>query len=117
MENAVLTILSVYVPQTRLEEATKDAFYDCQQIVISKLPDKEIVTPCCEWNRHIGREATGCEGAHGGYGCGEHNASKDRMPDFAVTNDFLCHWEFYHFVTYQSGNAKTQIHPFEEVQS
>ena len=94
VEDAVLTILSVNVPQTRLEESTKDAFCDCLQIIISKLPDKVIITPFCEWNRHIGREATGYKGVHGGYGCGEHNADKDRIPDFAVTNDFLCHWEF-----------------------
>ena len=40
---AVLTVLSVYAPQTGLEESTKDAFYDSLQTVISELPDKEIV--------------------------------------------------------------------------
>ena len=38
-----LTVLSVYAPQTGLEESTYDAFYDCLETVISKLPDKEIV--------------------------------------------------------------------------
>ena len=42
VEDTVLTILSVYAPQTRLEESTKDAFYDCLQTVISKPPDKEL---------------------------------------------------------------------------
>ena len=36
----VLTVLSVYAPQTGLEESTKDAFYDSLQTVISELPDK-----------------------------------------------------------------------------
>ena len=45
---AVLTVLSVYAPQTGFEEATKDAFYDSLQTVISELPDKEIVIPCGE---------------------------------------------------------------------
>ena len=42
---AVLMILSIYAPQTGLEESTKDAFYDSLQTVISELPDKEIVIP------------------------------------------------------------------------
>ena len=48
-EAAVFTVLSVYAPQTGLEESTKDAFYDSLQTVISELPDKEIVI--CKHNR------------------------------------------------------------------
>ena len=58
----VLMVLSVYAPQTGLEESTKDAFYDSLQTVISELPDKEIVIPCGDWNGHVGREAAGYEG-------------------------------------------------------
>ena len=50
----VLMVLSVYAPQTGLEESTKDAFYDSLQTVISELPDKEIVIPCGDWNEHVG---------------------------------------------------------------
>ena len=74
---AVLTVLSVYAPQTGLEESTKDAFYDSLQTVISELPDKEIVIPCGDWNGHVGREAAGYEGVHGGSGYGERNADGD----------------------------------------
>ena len=56
---AVLTVLSVYAPQTGLEESTKDVFYDSLQTVISELQDKEIVIPCGDWNGHVGREAAG----------------------------------------------------------
>ena len=73
---AILTVLSVYAPQTGLEESTKDAFYDRLQTVISELPDKEIITPCGDWNGHVGREAAG--GADG-----------DRVLEFAVANDFI----------------------------
>ena len=111
---AVLTVLSVYAPQTGLEESTKDAFYDSLQIVISELPDKEIVIPCGDWNGHVGREAAGYEGAHGGSGYGERNADGDRVLEFAVANDFVIGNTFFvkrdsHLITYQSGNAKTQI--------
>ena len=107
VEDVVSTVLSVYVPQTGLEESTKDAFYDCLQTVISKLPDKEIVIPCGDWNGHIGREAAGFKVAHRGYGYGERNANRDRVLDFAVANDFVIGNSF--FIIYESGNAKTQI--------
>ena len=111
---AVLMVLSVYAPQTGLEESTKDAFYDSLQTVISELPDKEIVIPCRDWNGHVGREAPGYEGVHGGSGYGERNADGDRVLEFAVANDFVIGNTFFvkrdsHLITYQSGNAKTQI--------
>ena len=110
----VLMVLSVYAPQTGLEESTKDAFYDSLQTVISELPDKEIVIPCGDWNGHVGREAAGYEGVHGGSGYGERNADGDRVLEFAVANDFVIGNTFFvkrdsHLITYQSGNAKTQI--------
>ena len=110
----VLTVLSVYAPQTGLDESTKDAFYDSLQTVISELPDKEIVIPCGDWNGHFGREAAGYEGVHGGSGYGERNADGDRVLEFAVANDFVIANTFFvkrdcHLITYQSGNAKTQI--------
>ena len=110
----VLTVLSVYAPQTGLVEPTKDAFYDSLQTVISELPDKEIVIPCGDWNGHVGREAAGYEGVHGGSGYGERNADGDRVLEFAVANDFVIGNTFFvkrdsHLITYQSGNAKTQI--------
>ena len=110
---AVLTVLSVYAPQTGLEESTKDAFYDSLQTVISELPDKEIVIPCGDWNGHVGREAAGYEGVHGGSGYGERNADGDRFLEFAVANDFVIGNTFFvkrdsHLITYQSGNAKTR---------
>ena len=111
---AVLTVLSVYAPQTGLEESTKDAFYDSLQTVISELPDKEIVIPCGDWNGHVGREAAGYEGVHGGSGYGERNADGDRVLEFAVANDSVIGNTFFvkrdsHLITYQSANAKTQI--------
>ena len=111
---AVLTVLSVYAPQTGLEESTKDAFYDSLQTVISELPDKETVIPCGDWNGHVGREAAGYEGVHGGSGYGERNVDGDRVLEFAVANDFVIGNTFFvkrdsHIITYQSGNAKTQI--------
>ena len=86
---SVFAVLSVYAPQTGLEESTKDAFYDSLQTIISELQDKEIAIPCGDWNGHVGREAAGYEGAHGGSVYGERNADGDRVLEFAVANDFV----------------------------
>ena len=76
--------------------------------------DKEIVIPCGDWNGHVGREAAGYEGVHGGSGYGERNADGDRALEFAVANYFVIGNTFFvkrdsRLITYQSGNAKTQI--------
>ena len=121
---AVLTVLSVYAPQTGLEESTKDAFYDSLQTVISELPDKEIVIPCGDWNGHVGREAAGYEGVHGGSGYGERNADGDRVLEFAVANDFVIGNTFFvkkEIVTLSLTNLAMQnpdwLHSFEEAKS
>ena len=54
------------------------------------------------------------EKQHGGSGYGERNADGDRVLEFAVANDFVIGNTFFikrdcHLITYQSGNAKTQI--------
>ena len=88
VEDTVLTVLSVYVPQTGLEESTKDEFFDCLHTVMSKLTDKEI-------GSHIAREAVGYKGVHGGYGYGQRNADGDRILDFTVANDFVIRNNFF----------------------
>ena len=110
-----LTVLSVYTPQIGLEESPQRRhFFDCLDTLISKLPHKEIVIPCGDWNGHIGREGSAYKGADRGYGFGERNADGDRVLDFAAANDFVI-WNFsfdkrdIHLIIYQSGNAKTQI--------
>ena len=112
--DSLLTVISVYAPQTGLEQSTKDTFYDNLQAVISKLGDNEIVIPCGDWNGHVGKEADGYEGVHGGIGFGDRNADGERILDFAVANDFVIGNTFFvkrdsHLITYQSGPCKTQI--------
>ena len=107
LEDTVLTVLSVCTPETGLEGSKRDAFYDCLQTVISKLPDKKIVIPCVHWNEHIGREAAEYKGVHGGYGYGEHNPDGHRVLDFAFVHDFVIGDTFFdkrdsHLISYQS---------------
>ena len=91
----IVTVLSVYAPQSGLDQSTKDAFYDDLQSVLTKVKDHEFLIPCGDWNGHIGHLAEGFEGVHGGYGFGERNIEGERLLEFAssfdlaVTNSFF----------------------------
>ena len=105
----IITVLSVYAPQSGLDQSTKDAFYDGLQSVMSKVKDKEFLIPCGDWNGHIGQMAEGYEGVHGGKTYGERNIEGERLLEFAssfelvVTNSFFCkrksHLVTFHLVT------------------
>ena len=105
----IITVLSVYAPQSGLDQSTKGAFYDDLQSVMSKVKDQEFLIPCGDWNGHIGQMAEGYEGAHGGKAYGERNIEGERLLEFAssfefvVTNSFFCKRKS-HLVTFHSGN-------------
>ena len=110
----VVSILSVYAPQVGLDDSFKDTFYENLLSVVSKLPDKEIVIPCGDWNGHIGRTAAGYEGVHGGFGYGDRNLEGERILEFAVANDLVVGNSFFqkrdsHLITYASGPSHSQI--------
>ena len=42
----VLTVLSVYAPQTGLDNSLKDGFYDTLKLALAELPSNEIVIHC-----------------------------------------------------------------------
>ena len=110
----IITVLSVYAPQSGLDQSTKDAFYDDLQSVMSKVKDQKFLIPCGDWNGHIGQMAEGYKGVHGGKVYGERNIEGKRLFEFAssfelvVTNSFFCKRKS-HLVTFHSGNNQSQI--------
>ena len=111
---SILTFISVYAPQSGLGESQKDTFYDLVQEVVSKQPDNEFLFPCGDWNGHIGKQADGFEGVHGGVGYGERNPEDVRLLEFAVANDMVVGSSFFnkrdsHLITYASGCNKSMI--------
>ena len=112
--NTVLNVLSVFAPQSGLDDSIKDAFYDSLQLTVSGFTADETVLLCGDWNGHIGKTAVGYEGIHGGNGYGNRNEEGDKALDFAVANNFLICNTFFrkrdsHLITYHSGVTKTQI--------
>ena len=61
-----MTVLLVYVPQAGLDDSVKDMFYENLQWTLTKISASEILLVCGDFNGHIGKNADGYEGVHGG---------------------------------------------------
>lgn len=112
--STVLTVLSVYAPQVGLSEPEKDAFYDKLREVVAKIPEKEFLLPCGDWNGHIGKAAAGFEEVHGGLAYGDRNVEGERILEFAMVNNLVVGNSWFtkrdsHLITYSSGGASTQV--------
>lgn len=75
---AIISIISVYAPQTGCNESQKDDFYDDLLSVKTSIPLSEIMFICGDLNGHVGEKAEGYQGIHGGHGFGTHNTEGER---------------------------------------
>ena len=98
----ILTVLSVYAPQTGLDNSLKDGFYDTLQLVLAELPSNEIVIPCGDWNGHVGKTAAGYADIHGDFGFGERNEDGERVLDFSVANNLVIGNTFFHVMSFSN---------------
>ena len=117
MDKRLVTILSVYAPQVGLSEEVKDRFWDELIRVVRGLDDNDFVILAGDLNGHVGSEAMGYEGIHGGWGYGTRNAEGERILEFALAmNMVICNTAFKkresHLVTYRSGGSSSQIDYF-----
>ncbi len=109
-----VTVISVYAPQTGLSDTEKEQFYDDLLSMMTKLDNQDVIVPCGDWNGHIGMNADGYEGVHGGYGYGDRNTDGERLLEFAVGSDCVISNSFFrkkteHLITFESGNNRSQI--------
>ena len=110
----VFVFVCVYAPQANLSEFEKDRFYQMLQCTVAKIPASEQLFVCGDWNGHIGSQSTGFEEVHGGQAIGKRNTEGERVLEFAFANELVVGNTWFkkkpkHLVTYQSGNAATQI--------
>ena len=112
----VVTLLSVYAPQSGLSDVDKDLFFDQLRAVTARIPRSEFLIPCGDWNGHVGRAGTEYREVHGGMGCGrsEPDVEGERILEYALAFDLLLGNTCFkkhdsHLITYNSGNAATQI--------
>ena len=110
----VFVFVCVYAPQANLSEFEKDRFNQMLQCTVAKIPASEQLFVCGDWNGHIGSQSTGFEEVHGGQAIGKRNTEGERVLEFAFANELVVVNTWFkkkpkHLVTYQSGNADTQI--------
>ena len=84
------------------------------QCTVAEIPASEQLFVCGDWNGHIGSQSTGFEEVHGGQAIGKRNTEGERVLEFAFANELVVGNTWFkknpeHLVTYQSGNAATQI--------
>ena len=113
---SVVTLLSVYAPQSGLSDVDKDLFFDQLHAVTARIPRSQFLIPCGDWNGHVGRAGTGYR-VHGGmgYGRSEPDVEGERILEFALAFDLLLGNTCFkkrdsHLIMYMSGNAATQIY-------
>ena len=70
---SVLNIVSIYAPQVGRSTEEKEEFYGVLAKVLSEISTNEILFVSGDMNGHVGKEADGYHGVHGGNGFGSRN--------------------------------------------
>ena len=114
IDKKIITVLSCYAPQVGLDNIVKDTFYDQLHDTIRKVSDAETIVICGDLNGHIGKDANGYEGIHGGHGYGIRNKEGENILEFAVAHNLVVGNSCFtkkdsHLITYQSGGNSSQI--------
>ena len=63
----MITLLSVYAPQSGLSDVDKDPVFDQLRDVTARIPRSELLILCGDWNGHIGRAGTEYREVHVGW--------------------------------------------------
>ena len=110
----VLSIISTYAPQQGLSDEEKDKFYEDLISLVSKVGDNELLVIGGDFNGHVGKEANGYQGIHGGFGYGTRNIEGERILEMSAALDMVVCNTFFQkrdsrLITYSSGLSTTQI--------
>jgi len=111
---SVLNVVSVYAPQVGRKTEEKEEFYILLGKVLKEVREHEKLIVCGDLNGHVGAEADGFEGVHGGKGFGVRNVEGEMLLEFADAMGLVvCNTWFTkkdaQKVTYESGGFKTMV--------
>ena len=92
----------------------KEQFYAMLGKIRSEISRDERVVICGDFNGHVGKDADGFEGVHGGYSFGVRNAEGEMLLEFAEGAEMLvantCFKKKDHrLITYASGEHRTVV--------
>ena len=87
----MVTLLSVYAPQSGLSDEVKDLFFDQLRAVTVRIPASEFMIPSGDWNGHAGCTGTRFREVHGGMGYGrrEPDVEGRRTLEYALAFNLL----------------------------
>ena len=114
IDKSLINIFSVYAPQAGRSLEEKEQFYVTLGKIRSEISRDERVVICGDFNGHVGKEADGFEGVHGGYSFGVRNAEGEMLLEFAEGAEMLvantCFMKKDHrLITYASGEHRTVV--------
>ena len=79
----IVRVISAYAPHQGRKDEEKVKFYDDVSEVLSQAGSGEFVVLLGDFNGHVGRNADGYEGVHGGFGYGDRNDEGRRLLELA----------------------------------
>ena len=111
---SLLNVVSVYAPQVGRPPKEKEDFYICLGNVLKGVGMSKKLLVCGDLNAHVGAEADGFEGVHGGKGFDVRNIEGEVLLEFADAWGLtVCNTRFIkpdsQKITYESGGIKTQV--------
>ena len=75
----VVTVISVYAPQSGRSEKEKEKFYEDLTAEVPVLSRHGICFVLEDFYGHVGRSSLGYDGIHGGFGWSERNKDGERV--------------------------------------
>lgn len=111
---SVLNLVTVYAPQVGRPQTEKEEFFIMLGRELLEIGIGERVVVCGDLNGHVGREADGYEGVHGGFGWGERNQEGEMLLEFADAMEMVVANTCFtkdttKLVTFESGGNKTVV--------
>jgi hypothetical protein len=107
-------VISAYAPQKGHGDEEKDKFYEELNDEMGQAGIDDFVVLLGDLNGHVGADADGYEGVHGGFGYGDRNMEGCRVLEFGEAHGLVVGNTWFkrlkdRLVTYRSGNEKTVI--------
>ncbi|XP_071732183.1 uncharacterized protein [Rutidosis leptorrhynchoides] len=114
IQEVTYTVISAYAPHAGLGAAEKRHFWESLDEVVRMCPPDHRLLIGGDLNGHIGTNAEGYQGAHGGFGYGVRNEEGLSILDFVVAHDLVVANLFFkktnaQLATFHSGGHCTQI--------
>ncbi|XP_071699055.1 uncharacterized protein [Rutidosis leptorrhynchoides] len=114
IKEETFTVISAYAPHAGLSDAEKKSFWELLDEVVRGCPSDHRLIIVGDLIGHIGAEAEGYEGAHGGFGFGPRNEEGRSILEFAIAHELVVANSFFkkrdaQLATFHSGGRRTQI--------